>query len=331
VRSPESVAENGLLAMGTDIGLLFQPLELRDYTLPNRIVMPPMVSNRPIVSEDGLHWYADRAAGGVGLVIVESTAVGRVVRELTIEALRKLVDAIHEHGALAAIQLYPMTDRAAPAWDAKPADLDVAQLRELVAEYEAAAHVCAEAGFDGAEPHGAHGFLLNQFFSPADNKRTDRYGGQLKNRMRMGLEIARAVRRGLGPRRLVLYRHTPVQDGSYGLEDSLSFAENLVNEGVDILDISPASAQTPGDLAQPFRRLNAPVIAVGMMDQVDRAVEVLARGRADLVAIGRGLIADPLWPRKVRAGQFDKVLRCIRDDKCFAALREGNAVECSQW
>jgi len=317
--------------MATDTSPLFQPLDVGDYTFPNRIVMPPMVSNRGIVSDDGLHWYADRAAGGVGLVIVESTAVGRVVRELTSADLRKLVDAIHKHGALAAIQLYPMTDRAALAWHPKPADLDVAQLRELIAEYEAAARICADAGFDGAEPHGAHGFLLNQFFSPAENMRADKYGGQLRNRMRMGLEVVRAVRRGIGPRRLVLYRHTPVQDGSYGVEESLSFAENLIKEGVDILDISPASAEAPGDLAEPFRHLGAPVIAVGMMDQVDRAVEALAQGRADLVAVGRGLIADPLWPRKVHAGQFDKILHCIRDDKCFAALREGATVECSQW
>jgi 2,4-dienoyl-CoA reductase-like NADH-dependent reductase (Old Yellow Enzyme family) len=314
-----------------DASPLFRPLRIKGHTIRNRIVMPPMVTNRDIVGHEGLDWYAERAAGGVGLVIVESTAVGRFERELTVAALRSLVEVIHGHGALAAIQLFPMTERLPLGWDTTPADLDPAQIESLLLAYEVAARMCAEAGFEGVEPHGAHGFLLNQFFSPRANKRTDRYGGSPANRMRMGLEAARAARRGLGDGKLLLYRHTPVSEGDYGLGESLRFAEKLLRAGVDVLDISPASAQAPGDLAEPFRRFGAPVIAVGTMDEVDRAVATLTRGRADLIAVGRGLIADPQWPRKVQAGRMDEIVRCIRDDKCFADLGEGVPVQCSQW
>jgi 2,4-dienoyl-CoA reductase-like NADH-dependent reductase (Old Yellow Enzyme family) len=314
-----------------DASPLFRPLRIKGHTIRNRIVMPPMVTNRDIVGHEGLDWYAERAAGGVGLVIVESTAVGRFEGELTVAALRSLVEVIHGHGALAAIQLFPMTERLPLGWDTTPADLDPAQIESLLLAYEVAARMCAEAGFEGVEPHGAHGFLLNQFFSPRANKRTDRYGGSPANRMRMGLEAARAARRGLGDGKLLLYRHTPVSEGDYGLGESLRFAEKLLRAGVDVLDISPASAQAPGDLAEPFRRFGAPVIAVGTMDEVDRAVATLTRGRADLIAVGRGLIADPQWPRKVQAGRMDEIVRCIRDDKCFADLGEGVPVQCSQW
>lgn len=317
--------------MPADASPLFRPLRIKGHTIRNRIVMPPMVTNRDIVGHEGLDWYAERAAGGVGLVIVESTAVGRFERELTVAALRSLVEVIHGHGALAAIQLFPMTERLPLGWDTTPADLDPAQIESLLLAYEVAARMCAEAGFEGVEPHGAHGFLLNQFFSPRANKRTDRYGGSPANRMRMGLEAARAARRGLGDGKLLLYRHTPVSEGDYGLGESLRFAEKLLRAGVDVLDISPASAQAPGDLAEPFRRFGAPVIAVGTMDEVDRAVATLTRGRADLIAVGRGLIADPQWPRKVQAGRMDEIVRCIRDDKCFADLGEGVPVQCSQW
>jgi 2,4-dienoyl-CoA reductase-like NADH-dependent reductase (Old Yellow Enzyme family) len=318
--------------MPRDTSALFEPLEVKGYTFANRIVMPPMASNRGVVSAEALDWYAEHAAGGVGLVIVEAVAVGRFGRDLSVEHLSRLAGVIHARGALAAMQLFPMTDRRPFDWDARPADLQPLQIRELVLEFEAASRICAEAGFDGVEPHGAHGFLLNRFFSPKDNERTDKYGGTPAKRMRLGLEIGRAARRGVGEDRLLLYRHTPVQEDGYGLDESLAFAEKLVGSGVDILDISPASAQAPADLAAPFRRFGVPVIGVGLLDDVERALEALTQGRADLVAIGRGLIADQLWPRKVREGRLAEIVKCIRcDEKCYGNLNKGLPIECTQW
>ncbi|MDP6355606.1 MAG: hypothetical protein QF473_10915 [Planctomycetota bacterium] len=311
--------------MNLDVTPLFEPLTVKDRTIPNRIVMPPMVSNRSIVGEDGIEWYRERAAGGVGLVIVEATAVNRFGEELSAENLGGLVEAIHEDGALAAIQLFPVTFGS----DVSPGDLNVEQIREIIQLFEKASEICARAGFDGVQPHGAHGYLINQFFSPANNERTDEYGGSLENRMRMGIEVVRASRKGLGEERLILYRHTPSQKESYTIEESLAFAEKLVSEGVDVLDISPASEELPADRAEPFRGLGVPVIAVNQMDDVGRALEALNEDRADLIAVGRGLIADPLWPEKVRDGRFDELVSCTRcNEGCFGNLREGIPIEC---
>ena len=314
--------------MGLDVAPLFEPLQVKGHTLPNRIVMPPMVTVRDIVGPDGIEWYGERAAAGIGLVIVEAVAINRFGEELTPAKLSRLVGAIHDGGALAAVQLFPVTFGR----QVSPAEVTTDEINEIIRSYEAAARMCAEAGFDGVEPHGAHGYLLNQFFSPAANARTDDYAGSLENRMRLGLEVVRASRAGLGDDGLLLYRHTPVQEDSYGLEDSLEFAEKLVAEGVDILDISPSSDQAPADRAEPFKRFGVPVIGVGLMDEVERALEALNNGRADLIAVGRGLIADLLWPQKVKEGRFDEITQCQRcNEKCFGNLRAGLPIECTQW
>ena len=313
--------------MDQNISPLFEPLAVKGYTFRNRIVMPAMVTKRDIVSQAGIEWYGEHARGGVALVIVEATALGRFGCDLEVHDLRRLVEALHKGGALAAIQLLPV------APDGKgPAALDPSEIREIIDAFEAAARMCVEAGFDGVEPHGAHGTLLNRFFSPADCARTDAFGGTLRNRMRMGIEVVRACRHAIGRDKLLLYRHTPLKEDSYTLEESLPFVERLVLEGVDILDISPASAEAAADLAEPFRSFRAPVIGVGLMDEVERALEALAWGRADLIAVGQGLIADPQWPSKVRQKHFDEIVKCIRcNEKCHGNLREGLPIECTQW
>lgn len=310
-----------------DLSPLFKPLSIRGKTVRNRIVMPPMVQLRPLDSSEGVAWYARRAQGGVGLVIVEATRVDRFGGEFTAENLEPLVSAVHEQGALIAIQLFP----GIKGHGSTPADLSTDDVDTLVARYRQAAKTCAEAGFDGVEPHGAHGYLLNQFFSPVQNTRSDAYGGSLENRMRLALRIVEAVHPICADTMLMLYRHTPVGKG-YGIDESLVMAESLVNAGVDILDISPSSVDYAGDRAAPFTRFGVPVIAVNELDEIPRALETLNNHRADLVAIGRGLIADPDWPIKVLEGREETIVRCTRCDvKCFGNLRKGIPVECTQW
>jgi NADPH2 dehydrogenase len=229
---------------------------------------------------------------------------------------------------VAAIQIFPgrRGERVTPA------DVTTETIRQLLDQYRLAAEICAEAGFDGIEPHGAHGYLLNRFFSPNDNARTDEYAAQtMAGRMRLGLEFVAvlrpiAVQAGM----LLLYRHTPVRLG-YGIDDSLIFAKELLQAGVDVLDISPASDVAPGDRSAPFMQLGAPVIAVNLLDQPERALEVLNKKRATLVAIGRGLIADPDLPNKVREGRLGDIVGCIRCDQCNNDLRSGIAVGCQMW
>lgn len=307
-----------------NVAPLFAPLKIAGKRLRNRVVMPPMVVCRGLATPESREWYAGHARGGVGLVIVEATSVTDFSASTTPEALAEFVDAIHAEGALVAIQLFPGTF----GQRVTPADVTTEWIEKLLTDYQTAGAMCLDAGFDGLEPHGAHGYLLNQFFSPEQNRREDAYGGSPERRMRFALEVL-GVLRPLADAHgaWLLYRHTPVGPG-YGMDESIQFARALVEAGVDILDISPASDQAPADRAAPFRALGVPVIGVNEMDRVPRALEALREGRADLIAVGKALIADPEWPNKVREGRLDEVERCTHCNGCFEDLAEGIPVGC---
>ena len=316
----------------SDYSILFRSLQVKSVTLRNRIVVPPMVTNRDITGPDGIQWYARLAQGGAGLVIVEATSVDRFASGLSAGKLRKLVDAVHQEGAAIAIQLFPVTFGSSVA----PHDISQSDIEKIKKGYAVAARECQKAGFDGVEPHGAHGFLLNQFFSPLRNLRQDDYGGALANRMRLGREIVQAIRNEVADQfvaPIILYRHTPCEEGGYTIEDSIAFARALVDVGADIMDISPASDKEPADLAAPIKQaVGCPVIAVNDMDDPERAVAALQDNRADLIAIGRGLIADPEWPRKISEGRLDEIVECLKcNEKCHGNLSKRLPVECVQW
>jgi len=307
---------------------LFAPLKIGAVTLRNRIVCPPMVQLRPIASPEGIGWYRRLAAGGVGLVIVEATGIPHFGKELTAKTLRPLTDAVHREGAAIAIQLFPIVFGTT----ADPNELSAEQIESIMEGYANAAAVCRDAGFDGVEPHGAHGFLLNQIFMPDRNRRTDDYGGSFDNRCRIGVEIVNRIRRAAGDRLLILYRHTPAGN-KYTVDESVAFARKLTAAGVDVMDISPARKEIPGDLAAPFKAaLSVPVIAVQGMNNPDAAAQALRDGRCDLVAIGRNLISDAQWPAKVRDGRIGEIVMCKEcNAACFGNLHKGKHVNCVQW
>jgi 2,4-dienoyl-CoA reductase-like NADH-dependent reductase (Old Yellow Enzyme family) len=316
---------------------LFEPLEVRGRTFRNRIVMPPMVTVRDILDGDGRSWYAAHAAGGVAMVIVEATPLGLLI-ERNLEPLRALVEAIHAGGALAAIQLFtngqwPTTTEFFES-PRQPQELPVDELRALLAAFGPAARVCAGAGFDAVEVHGAHGYFLTRCFSPHHNRREDDYGGDLEGRMRAALEVCRAIRASVDDALLLLYRHTPVEDteAGYGLADTIRLSTALVEAGVDVLDISPSHGAREGEYSEAVRlSAGCPVIARGELDEPDRALAMIVNDRADLVAVGRGLIADPEWPNKVRERRFGEIVRCIRcNEKCFGNLRRRIPIDCTQ-
>jgi 2,4-dienoyl-CoA reductase-like NADH-dependent reductase (Old Yellow Enzyme family) len=307
---------------------LFQPLRVRNLRLANRIVVPPMVQRRPILSPEGIAWYRRLASGGAGMVVVESTGVPAFGSELTVQDLRRLSDAIRERGPVAGIQLFPtQTSVAEDVTGLNPEDIS-----GIVRRYGKATQLCREAGFQAVEIHGAHGFLLNRFFMPGENGRTDSYGGSLEGRCRLALEITQHVREAAGEDMLVMYRHSPRGSG-YGVRESLLLADGLVAEGVDVLDVSPAKAESVADLAAPFtERLDIPVIAVGGMEDPSAAAQALRDGRCDLVAVGRQMIADAGWPRKVAEGRLSDIVRCTQcDEGCFGNLGRGQPVRCVLW
>jgi 2,4-dienoyl-CoA reductase-like NADH-dependent reductase (Old Yellow Enzyme family) len=307
---------------------IFSPLSIRNLTLRNRIVCPPMVQVRSIVSDEGIAWYRRLAAGGAALVIVEATGVPLFGKELGVDKLRRLTDAIHAEGAAVAVQLFPVPfgqsiDPNAPT---------TAQIKDIIDQYGRAAAICREADFDGVEPHGAHGYMINQMFMPDKNSRTDAYGGSLENRSRLGVEIVRKIRQTAGDSLLLLYRHSP-EGKAYTLDDSLQFAGWLIDAGLDVLDISPARKEIPADLAAPFKaKFDVPVIAVQGMDDPVAAADALNAQRCDLVAVGRQLIADAAWPNKLRQNRAADIVQCDKCNKgCFGRLREGKPVECVHW
>ena len=307
---------------------IFSAFRIRGVRLRNRVVSPPMYQVRPTLSPEGLAWHRRLAAGGAGMVIVEGTSVRRLAEKWTADDVRPLVEAIHEEGAAAAIQLFPVIsdDAADPNLPA------VEQIEKLIGDFGRAAVVCRDAGFDAVEPHGAHGFLLNQFFMPDRNRRTDEYGGSLEGRCRLAVRIVEQIRREAGDELVILLRHTPVGEG-YPIEDSFVLAERLIAAGLDVLDVSPARDKLAADIAGRFRRrLGVPVIAVGGMEDPAAAAEAIREGRCDLVAVGRQLIADAQWPNKVREGRTDEIVHCTKcDEACFGNIREGKPAECVLW
>ena len=297
-----------------------------------------MVTVRDILSDEGRRWYREHAEGGPGLVIVEATPLGLLVEE-SLPALRQLVDVVHGAGAAIAIQLYsngrPDPDRVFYEQAHDPHELTRDQMVGLVGYFVRAADVCRRAGFDGVQPHGAHGYFLTRCFSPLRNQRTDDYGGTLENRSRMAVEVCRGVRSAIGDRMLLLFRHTPVEEeeGGYGLDDTMHLMRALTAEGVDVLDISPSHAERDGVYSEAVRReTGVPVIGRGELDEPDRAAAMLANGWADLVAVGRGLIADAQWANKVRDGRLDEIVECVRcNEMCFGHLPKRIPIACTQW
>ena len=317
---------------------LFSPITVAGLSLANRVVMPPMASAMDVTTDQFRCWYEARARGGVGLVIMEAFSVGRLLRDEFCEALKPTVEAIHGHGVPVVLQLFqpPQTPEGEAIWPSKTHDRRAATEEELAAiapRFAAVAGRCKAVEFDGVEPHGAHGFFLNQMFSRFNNRRDDRYGGSLEKRMTLGLEIVAAIRAEVGAGYPIFYRHTAEEPDGYTVADSVEYLGRLMEAGVDVLDISPAMrAKDHAAIAAEVKaQLSAPVIAVGGMEVAEWAEAALELGKCDLCAVGRQLIADADWPMKVRDGREDEIVHCTKCDiRCFGNLRDGIPIGCEE-
>ncbi|MFI7518327.1 NADH:flavin oxidoreductase/NADH oxidase [Micromonospora globbae] len=289
-----------------------------------------------------------RAVGGVGLVLSEATAVlpeGRISPQDTgiwsgahVDAWRPVTAFLAAHGAVPAVQLAhagfkastyrpwadaqggvpdseggwtpvgPGTEPFAPRYRT-PTALDAAGIAAVVDAFAAAATRALDAGFAAVEIHAAHGYLLHEFLSPLTNHRTDAYGGDRAGRMRLTLEVARAVRAAVGEDVPVLARisSTDWVDGGWTVDDSVALAAELAAAGVDLVDtssggISPAARiplgpgyQVPA-AARIRREAGVATGAVGLIVEPEHAERIVADGEADLVLLGRELLRDPHWP-----------------------------------
>ncbi|WP_460376212.1 NADH:flavin oxidoreductase/NADH oxidase [Thermus antranikianii] len=316
------------------MALLFTPLELGGLRLKNRLAMSPMCQYSATLEGEVTDWhllhYPTRALGGVGLILVEATAVeplGRISpydlgiwSEDHLPGLRELARRIREAGAVPGIQLAHAGRKAGTArpWEGGkplgwrvvgpspipfdegypvPEPLDEAGMERILQAFVEGARRALRAGFQVIELHMAHGYLLSSFLSPLSNQRTDAYGGSLENRMRFPLQVAQAVREVV-PRELPLFVRISATDwgeGGWSLEDTLAFARRLKELGVDLLDCSS------GGVVPRVRIPLAPGFQVPFADAV--------RKRVGMPTGAVGLLTTPEQAETVlQAGSADLVL-----------------------
>lgn len=293
--------------------------------------------------------YAARATGGTGLIVVEATAVspeGRISpydlgiwNDTQVEAFRRITSFLREQGTVPAVQLAhagrkASTDRPwkgggpvgpdAHGWDSvapspiafddkhpAPAELSVDAIKDVVEQFAAAARRALAAGFEIAEIHGAHGYLINEFLSPHSNHRTDAYGGSYENRTRFALEVVDAVREVWPDDKPLFFRISAtdwLDEGGWTPDDTVRFASELRAHGVDLLDVSTGGNASgvriptgPG-YQVPFaarvkNETDLAVAAVGLITDAEQAEKILANGEADAVLLGRELLRNPSWAR----------------------------------
>ena len=347
---------------------LFQPFSYKSLTLSNRIVMAPMTRSRSpngIPGEDVAEYYRRRTEGGVALIVTEGTTVDRpgasanpsipnFHEAASLAGWKRVVDVVHAAGGKIAPQLWhqgmvrkPGTGPHPEAKSDGPSGLSAtgkevgepmtdADIADTIEAFAKAAAAAKEIGFDCVELHGAHGYLIDQFFWDGANKRTDSWGGDLVKRTRFAAEIVKAVRKRVGPDYVIIQRFSQWKQQDYTARLALTpdelakFLEPLTDAGVDIYHASTRrfwEPEFPGsdlNLAGWTKKITGlPAITVGSVglkgvdfvhslrnpgdaSEVSDLGELearLARNEFDLVAVGRALISDANWVAKVRDGR----------------------------
>jgi 2,4-dienoyl-CoA reductase-like NADH-dependent reductase (Old Yellow Enzyme family) len=361
---------------------LLGPMAIRGMSVPNRIVMPAMTTR--LAAEDGtvtealVAHYEARARGGTGLVTLELCSPdpgGRhrrrelgIFDDRFVPGLRGLVERVKQHGARISIQIGHAGAHARPDVTGAPAvapstvphpvqegdfqvvtprALEVSEIREIVQAYARTATRMKVAGFDAIELQGAHDYLIAQFLSPLDNRRTDSYGGDLRGRARFALEVLEACRGAVGGLPIVFRMNgSEFAEGGFDLRDACELAPLLEAAGADALHVSggayrsrPCPVITVAPMEFPpggflafakavKQRVKVPVIAVGRLHDPAMAAGAIREGAADFVALGRALLAEPEWVRKVRENRADEIRPCLACNTCVAELRSGRPVAC---
>lgn len=315
----------------------FEGYHLKNLKLRNRFVFPPMdtyqADQEGRVNHKHFVHYVSRATGGVGLIIMEATAIrpqGRISdhclglwEDQQIDGLARLVKAAKEEGAHMAIQLnhagrkcgaqasdpdYIMGPSPIAFDDASrtPREMTQADIKQVIEDFKAAAKRADAAGFDALEVHGAHGYLISEFLSPLSNKRRDDYGGNLKNRTRFLEEVLTAIHQVWPKDKALILRLSASDHLPEGMqvEDMVQVVKQ-VKDKVDLFHISSGGVTLapidlyPGyqvKLAQTIKdACQVPVIAVGLITSLEMTEEILGNERADLLALGRLLFREPHW------------------------------------
>ncbi len=349
---------------------LFAPLDLGFTQLRNRIVMGSMHTGLEDRARDFpklAAYFAERAAGGVGLIITGGFAPNvagwltpfgsKLSMPWEVARHRLVTEAVHAHGAKICVQLlhagrygyHPLqvapSKRKAPINPFTPRELSAAGVERQIKAFARAARLARKAGYDGVEIMGSEGYLINQFTAARTNARTDAWGGDAQARMRFAVETVRQVRAACGPDFIIIYRISlaDLVEGGNDWAEILAQAQAVEAAGATILNTgigwhesriptiatSVPRAAFAGATAKLRPHVGIPVIAVNRLNVPEVAEQVLAGGQADLVSLARPLLAGPDWPSKARAGQAERINTCIAcNQACLDHVFDNKRVSC---
>lgn len=334
---------------------LFTPVKIGKMALKNRLAMAPIgaiLSPYDQITQRFKDFYIARARGGVGMIVMAGVVFTDIDRPLsppateqaTIEA-GELVKALHEYDVRVGTQIHhsgrqvdaavaATVDAVAPSpipWSRHspvPKELSAGEIEELILRHVRTAVKVKEVGFDFVEIQACHGYLLSGFLSPNSNRRTDEYGGDLKRRAKIVLEIIRRVKEEVGNELLICCRFNGSDhiEGGLTIEDAKTLAPLLVKAGADFLSVTAGVFRSYPVIVSPFDTpqgcyihlaeavksvADVPVIAVGRINDPWLAEDILQAGKADIIAMARALFADPELPVKSMRGEFDDIRKCI--------------------
>ncbi|MCD6574060.1 FAD-dependent oxidoreductase [Candidatus Aerophobetes bacterium] len=372
---------------------LFKPIKIGSVEIKNRIAFAPLATEGLVASDGaltqrGVEYYAERARGGAGLIItgvakveneVEHEIVGHGGRMLItphiVPRLGELAEIVHYYGAKLFVQLTAGDGRNSPEqsivsasevpsfWidGVKARALTEEEIKKIVEAFGAAAGLLKAAGVDGVELNGHEGYLLDEFQTALWNRRTDRYGGDLRGRLTFAREILESIRAAAGNDFPVMYKYglkhymkalrksglkeERFQEAGRDIEEGIELTKLLEEIGFDALDVDagcydsnywvhPPMYQPHGCLVefaeQAKKVVTVPVVAVGRLDIPDLAEEILKEGKADMIALGRALLADPYWPKKVKEEKEEDIRPCIGcHEGCLMRIILGKPISCA--
>ncbi|MCW0465942.1 NADPH-dependent 2,4-dienoyl-CoA reductase [Xanthomonas sacchari] len=349
---------------------LFAPLDLGFTQLRNRILMGSMHTGLEDRARDFpklAAYFAERAAGGVGLIVTGGFAPnvvgwlkpfgGKLSWPWEVRPHRQVTAAVHAHGAKICLQLlhagryayHPLSvapsKLKAPINPFTPRALSARGVERQIDAYAHAAKLAREAGYDGVEVMGSEGYLINEFIAPRSNRRNDAWGGDAAKRMRFAVEIVRRIRAACGPDFIIVYRLSLVdlvEDGSDWQEIVLqaqaieAAGATLINSGigwhearVPTIATSVPRAAFAAVTAKLKPHVRLPLIATNRINMPDVAERILAGGGADMVSLARPLLADPEWANKAQRGQAQAINTCIAcNQACLDHVFENKTASC---
>lgn len=343
---------------------LFTPLDLGFTQLRNRVLMGSMHTGLEDRARDFpklAAYFAERAAGGVGLIVTGGFSPnvvgwlkpfgGKLSWPWEVRPHRQVTRAVHEHGAKICLQLlhagryayHPLSvapsKLKAPITPFTPRALSASAVDRQVVAYARAARLAREAGYDGVEVMGSEGYLINEFTAARTNQRSDAWGGDASKRMRFAVEIVRRIREACGPDFMIIYRLSLVDlvENGNQWQEILAQAQAIEAAGATIINsgigwheariptiaTSVPRAAFAGVTAKLKPHLRIPVVATNRINMPDVAERLLADGAADMVSLARPLLADPQWTNKARAGQSHAINTCIACNRpAWTTLRQ---------